>query len=82
MVDVKEDLKSVLTSCPKRPYYGSVMSIFISGKDPLYMTYIDCDGVLRGHDLLPGRAMDEKRSKLKVYLALIRLLTLSWLRHD
>ena len=66
MIDVKEDVKSVLTSCPKRPYYGSVMSIFIQGKEPLYMCFVDCDGVLRGHDLLPAKALEKKKSKLSV----------------
>lgn len=87
---VVEDIKSLLVSCPSRPYYGSVMSIFVNNdRQPIFFSFIDRNGniifclfsrkvfrvfesylyfflgLLRGHDLLPVLAMNQRRDKIK-----------------
>lgn len=68
--DPRERVKDLLLSCPYRPYYASVLSIFIStGNDePLCMCYVNKDGVLRAHDYLPSKVMNQKAQRIKKFI--------------
>jgi transcription elongation factor SPT6 len=66
--DLRQDLSSLLLACPRRSFYGSVMTIYLTPKEPLYLAYVDRNGVLRGHDLLPAKAMNERKEKIMKFL--------------
>lgn len=68
--DPRERVKDLLLSCPYRPYYASVVSIFIStgGDEPLCMCYVNKDGVLRAHDYLPSKVMNQKAERIKKFI--------------
>ena len=63
-------MKLLLSSCPNRPFYGSVMSIYLSVGDhsPIYFSYLDRCGVLRGYDLLPSKIANQKKEKIKSFM--------------
>lgn len=68
--DSRERVKDLLKACPNRPFYGSVASIYISiGRDePLCMAFVNRDGVLRAHDLVPAQAMNQKNDRIRKFL--------------
>ncbi len=68
--DDRERVKDLLKACPNRPFYGSVASIYISlGRDePLCMAFVNRDGVLRAHDLVPSQAMNQKNDRIRKFL--------------
>jgi len=68
--DPRERVKDLLLSCPYRPYYASVVSIFISSgnSEPLCMCYVNKDGVLRAHDYLPSKVMNQKTQRIKKFI--------------
>lgn len=67
---VEDDIKRLLQACPNKSYSGSVMTIFLSigTRDPMFLTFIDKAGVLRGHDLLPNQISNQKRAKIKQFI--------------
>ena len=68
--DVRERIKDTLRACPNRPFYGTVVSIFVSlgRNEPLCMAYVNKDGVLRAHDLIPAQALNQKDERIKRFL--------------
>lgn len=68
--DPIEATKKLLTSCPRRPYYGSVMSIYLTVGDrqPVFMAFVDKNGVLRSHDLIPERILSSKKQILTNFM--------------
>ena len=62
--------KNVLESCPQRACPVSVVAIMTSSEkhEPLFMAYVDKDGLLRRHDLVPGVAWNQRREKLTEFL--------------
>jgi hypothetical protein len=68
--DFRERIRDTLRACPDRPFHGTVAAIFVSQtrQDPLCMAYVNKDGVLRAHDLLPTQAMNQKDDRIKRFL--------------
>lgn len=68
--DSRERVKDLLRGCPNRPFYGTVAAIFVSvgRQEPLCMAYVNKDGVLRAHDLVPAQAMNQKNDRIKKFL--------------
>jgi transcription elongation factor SPT6 len=68
--DSREYVKDLLRSCPGRPNYSTVAAIFqsSSGNDPLFMAFVNKDGVLRSHDLLPTQATSQKMDRIKQFI--------------
>lgn len=68
--DVRERVKDTLRACPNRPFYATVASIFINlgRQEPLCMAFVNRDGVLRAHDLVPSQAMNQKDDRIKRFL--------------
>jgi transcription elongation factor SPT6 len=68
--DSRERVKDTLRACPFRPFYATVVSIFVSvGRDePLCMAYVNSDGVLRAHDYLPAQALNQKSQRIRRFL--------------
>lgn len=68
--DVRERIKDTLRACPSRPFYGTVASIFVSlGRhEALCMAFVNKDGVLRAHDLIPSQALNQKDERIKRFL--------------
>jgi DNA-binding protein H-NS len=67
-----EFTKKMLKSCPNRPYSFSVAAIFQEANNAqanISMSYVDRDGILRQHTVLPGKAgMEKLKEKLVVFL--------------
>jgi transcription elongation factor SPT6 len=70
----REATKELLRSCPERPHKMSVASIILSQHDhqPIFYAFIDKDGVLRSHDMLPERAKSQKKEKTKQFITKYR----------
>lgn len=64
------DIKNLLSSCPLRPFYGTVMSIYLSAgeRQPIFMAYVDKNGVLRAHETLPEKALNTKGERLRSFI--------------
>ena len=60
----------VLKSCPVRPTYCSVVSIYLptEARDSIFFAHVDRDGLVRAHDLLPGRISKQKKEKIRDFL--------------
>eukprot|EP01034_Spumella_vulgaris_P023707 gene23707-29953_t len=68
--DSREYVKDLLRSCPGRPNYSTVAAICqsSSGNEPLFMAFVNKDGVLRSHDLLPVQAASQKMDRIKQFI--------------
>ena len=60
----------VLKSCPARPFYCTVASIYLptEPRDSIFFAYVDKDGLVRAHDLLPGKINKQKKEKIRDFL--------------
>ena len=63
-------VRDVLLKCPDRAIQHSVASIYCSPepKSPLCMAYIDVDGVVKSHNVLPAEATTQKRDRISHFL--------------
>ena len=63
-------VRDVLLKCPERPVSYTVASIFCSAepKSPICMAYIDVDGVVKSHSVLPAEAISQKRDRVTQFL--------------
>jgi len=70
--DPRDAMASLLTFCPYRPFYGTVVSIHVQpgGREPMAMVYLDKEGVLCASDFLPSKAMSKKAETLERFIGL------------
>lgn len=63
-------IRDVLLKCPEKPVAYTVASIFCSSepKSPLCMAFIDVDGVVKAHSVLPAEAISQKRDRISQFL--------------
>ena len=71
-MDPRDAIASLLTFCPYRPFYATVVSIHVQpgGREPMAMVYLDKEGVLCASDFLPSKAMAMKAETLERFIGL------------
>mmetsp|Transcript_22708 Transcript_22708/g.37888 ORF Transcript_22708/g.37888 Transcript_22708/m.37888 type:complete len:2014 (+) Transcript_22708:62-6103(+) len=68
--DSTERVKDMLLACPNRPHAPTVASIYLStGRDdPVCMAFVNKDGTLRAHDLIPAKVLSLKNDRIKQFI--------------
>ena len=69
--DFRDDMKDLLLSTPNRPPCGTVACIYLSSQgreESMYLAFVNKEGVLRSHEVLPGDVMAQKSCKIRDFL--------------
>eukprot|EP01038_Epipyxis_sp_PR26KG_P004105 gene4105-5855_t len=70
LADARENVRTLLLSCPNKSFNPSVACIFLSPNttEPTFFAFVDKDGALKAHDLLPSRAISSRKDKIKKFI--------------
>ena len=66
----EEDIKELLLNCPNSLYKGTIMSIYLNDgeRSPIYLSYIDINGCLKGYNIIPIRIIQQKFDIIKQFI--------------
>ncbi len=65
--DTRESIRELLVSAPLRPSYPTVLSVYVPADsrsaEPMYLAFVNKDGILRAHDFVPSLATAGSRTQ-------------------